>query len=47
MRTLLIMRHGKSDWSTAGQEDFDRVLNKRGRADAPRMGGAIAAVIRP
>lgn len=47
MRTLLIMRHGKSDWSTAGQEDFDRVLNKRGRADAPRMGGAIAAAIRP
>ncbi len=30
VKTLLIMRHAKSDWSTAGA-DFDRPLNKRGR----------------
>ncbi len=47
MKTLLIMRHAKSDWSTAGQEDVDRVLNKRGRNDLPRMGQAIAATIEP
>jgi len=34
MKTLLIMRHAKSDWSTAGA-DFDRPLNKRGRQALP------------
>ena len=34
MKTLLIMRHAKSDWSTAGA-DFDRPLNKRGRQAVP------------
>ncbi|MBT6150345.1 MAG: histidine phosphatase family protein [Gemmatimonadetes bacterium] len=47
MKTLLIMRHAKSDWSTARQEDVDRVLNKRGRNDLPRMGRAIAATAPP
>lgn len=28
-RTLILLRHGKSDWST-GKEDFDRPLKKRG-----------------
>ena len=41
------MRHAKSDWSVAGQEDFDRVLNKRGRGDLARMGRAIAAGTTP
>lgn len=36
MKTLLIMRHAKSDWSTAGA-DFDRPLNKRGRRDLPLL----------
>lgn len=36
MKTLLIMRHAKSDWSTAGA-DFDRPLNKRGRQAVPLM----------
>lgn len=37
MRTLLLMRHAKSDWG-GGQPDHDRPLNPRGRRDAPRMG---------
>lgn len=32
------MRHAKSDWS-AGVEDFERPLNKRGLKDAEKMGG--------
>ena len=38
MKTLLILRHGKSDWSHLGVPDDDRPLNKRGRRDAPRIG---------
>jgi phosphohistidine phosphatase len=37
-RELLILRHGKSDWSV-GVEDFQRPLNGRGKRDARRMGG--------
>ena len=37
MRTLVVMRHAKSDWGT-GQADFDRPLATRGRADAPVAG---------
>ena len=37
MKTLLLLRHAKSDWSDAEQADFDRPLNKRGRTDAPRI----------
>ena len=29
-RSLILLRHGKSDWST-GDEDYDRPLKKRGR----------------
>ena len=38
MRTLLILRHGKSSWKHPGLADHDRPLNKRGLRDAPRMG---------
>ena len=38
MKTLLILRHAKSSWKDAGLPDHDRPLNKRGKADAPRMG---------
>ncbi|HSH03157.1 MAG TPA: histidine phosphatase family protein [Anaerolineae bacterium] len=38
MKTLLVMRHAKSSWSNAGMSDFERPLNNRGQADAPRMG---------
>jgi phosphohistidine phosphatase len=36
-KTLVIVRHAKSDWSV-GVDDFNRPLNDRGRKDAPRMG---------
>ena len=32
------MRHAKSDWSNALQNDFDRPLNARGEKDAETMG---------
>ena len=38
MKSLLIMRHAKSSWKDTNIQDFDRPLNKRGRADAPVMG---------
>ena len=37
-RELLLMRHGKSDWSVDAT-DFDRPLNRRGERDAQSMGG--------
>lgn len=37
MKQLLVIRHAKSSWALAGQDDFDRPLNERGRQDAPMM----------
>ena len=37
MKTLLIMRHAKSDWGDKNIDDHDRPLNARGERDAPRM----------
>lgn len=37
MKQLLIIRHAKSSWALAGQDDFDRPLNERGQRDAPMM----------
>ena len=39
--TLLLMRHGKSDWASTMDEDFYRVLASRGTQDAPIMGNWI------
>lgn len=36
MKTLYLIRHAKSDWTTQ-EEDFQRPLNERGHSDAPRM----------
>ena len=36
-RTLILLRHGKSDWST-GEDDFDRPLKKRGRNASELVG---------
>ncbi len=36
--TLLLMRHGKSDWSARYDHDTDRPLNDRGRRAARLMG---------
>lgn len=36
-RTLVVVRHAKSDWGT-GVDDHERPLNERGRRDAPALG---------
>lgn len=38
MKQLLLMRHAKSSWENPGLSDFDRILNERGKKDAPEMG---------
>jgi len=43
-KTLIFMRHAKSDWSVVGQKDFDRPLNNRGLSDAPRMGRKLQTI---
>lgn len=40
-RTLLVIRHAKSDWG-AGEPDIRRPLSKRGRRDAPEVGRWLA-----
>jgi phosphohistidine phosphatase len=42
MKTILLLRHAKSDWSDPTLADFDRPLAKRGLKDAPRMGEVLA-----
>lgn len=42
VKTLLLMRHGKSDWDAEYGEDFDRPLAKRGRQAAKRVGRFLA-----
>ncbi len=37
MKTLLLMRHGKSSWKDETLDDFDRPLKKRGKRDVPKM----------
>jgi phosphohistidine phosphatase len=41
MKTILLLRHAKSDWGM-GVADFDRPLNKRGLNDASLMGKLLA-----
>ncbi len=41
-RTLILLRHSKSDWST-GADDVRRPLAKRGRRQAPEAGRWLAA----
>ena len=36
-KTLILMRHAKSDWGDDAISDHDRSLNPRGRRDSPRM----------
>ena len=42
MKRLVVIRHAKSSWKDPGLRDFDRPLNKRGKADAPEMGRRLA-----
>ena len=41
MKTLLLIRHAKSSWGDLALPDFERPLNDRGKADAPRMAKRI------
>jgi len=43
-RTLIVVRHAKSDWS-GGQADVDRPVAKRGRRQAPDAGRWLATSI--
>ena len=40
-RTLIVLRHAKSDWS-GGEADIDRALNARGQRQAPQAGNWLA-----
>jgi phosphohistidine phosphatase len=42
MKTLLLMRHAKSDWDADYGADHDRPLNERGRRSARAMGELLA-----
>ena len=37
MKTLILVRHAKSDWEDPSLSDIDRPLNQRGKKDAPEM----------
>jgi len=41
MKTLLVMRHGKSSWEDPALEDFERPLKKRGKRAAEAIGREI------
>lgn len=47
MKSLLVLRHAKSDWSDDALPDFDRPLNRRGRKDVPRVARFLARHGRP
>lgn len=42
MKTILFLRHGKSDWDADFSTDHERPLNKRGRNAAATMGRFLA-----
>ena len=41
MKTLIIVRHGKSDWDFQSIKDIDRTLKERGIRDAYEMAGRL------
>lgn len=43
MKTLILFRHGKSDWSADFGSDHERPINERGVRTARRMGVFLAA----
>lgn len=43
MKTLILLRHAKSDWADPELTDHDRPLAARGRDAAPRMGAWLKA----
>lgn len=47
VRVLLLLRHAKSSWADPTLSDYDRPLNDRGLADAPRIAAHIAGEVDP
>lgn len=43
MLRLTLIRHAKTEPGRSGQEDWDRVLEPRGKRDAPEMGRRLKA----
>jgi phosphohistidine phosphatase len=43
LKSLLLIRHAKSDWNSPAQSDFERPLNERGKKDAPVMAHRLLA----
>ncbi|MCF6310176.1 MAG: histidine phosphatase family protein [Sulfurimonas sp.] len=41
MKKLYIIRHAKSSWKDMELDDYNRPLNKRGKANAPFMGSIL------
>jgi phosphohistidine phosphatase len=37
MKSLILVRHAKSDWGDSNLPDFERPLSERGKKDAPEM----------
>ncbi len=44
MKTLLFLRHGKSDWNADYERDHDRPLSRRGQRAASTMGRYLRAL---
>jgi phosphohistidine phosphatase len=44
MKSLILLRHAKSDWDAAYETDHDRPLNKRGRKAAALMGRYLSGL---
>lgn len=44
MKSLLLLRHAKSNWDDSGIPDHDRPLKKRGRKAAQRMGRLLKEI---
>lgn len=47
MRYIWVVRHAKSSRAQAGQRDFERPLNDRGRADAARVATLMPSLAEP
>ena len=46
MRSVILFRHGKSDWYAEYEKDFDRPLAKRGILESKKMGIYLAGKIK-
>lgn len=44
MKSLLLLRHGKSSWKDTNLNDHDRPLKERGKNDAKRMGQLLTSI---